>query len=150
MKDKINIPIFLVLLLSICFISGQAQVLHELVLTVDTTEPSSTANHSFTTGSKTTILENSSANRFSIVADVGDSLLWKGKSAGESDETVNVVGINYISGPRIFSSNTLTGKRVVKATIIRGGSEDYVYELLYTLGSDSEVYAVTASIKTRI
>jgi hypothetical protein len=150
MKNKIHIHFFLVVLLGMCFFQGQAQMLHELMLTVDISKPNRTAYHSFSKRSKTTILEKTSANRFTIWADVGDSLLWKAKAAGESKEPVNVVGVNYISGPRIFSSNTLTGKSTVKATIIRGGKEDYVYKLLYTIGSEPKVYDVTASIKTKI
>ena len=150
MKNKIHIHFFWVILLCMCFVHGQAQTLHELVLTVDITKPNSTANHSFNAGSKTTVLEKSSAKRYAIWADVGDSVLWKAKAADESQEPVNVVGVNYISGPRIFSSNILTGKSTVKATIIRGGKEDYVYELQYTLGSNTKVYAVTALIKTKI
>lgn len=150
MKNKILIHFFLVALLGMWFVHGQAQILHEVVLTVDTTKPNDTADHSFNTGSITTILENTSANHFAIWADVGDSMLWKAKAAGESQESVSVVGINYISGPRIFSSNSLTGKSTVKATIIRGGKEYYVYELLYTIGTDTKMYAVTASIKTKI
>ena len=150
MKNKIHIHLFLVLLLSMCFVDGQAQILHELVLTVDIAKPDRTSNHSFNTRNKTTILKKTSANRFAIWADVGDSLLWEAKAAGESKEQVNVVGVNYISGPRIFSSNSLTGKSTIKATIIRGGKEDYVYELLYTIGSETEVYAVPASIRTKI
>jgi hypothetical protein len=76
-------------------------------------------------------------------------VLWKAKAAVESKEPVHVVGINYLSGPRIFSSNALTGKSTVKGTIIRGGKEDYVYKIHYTLGSDTKVYAVTAVIKTK-
>jgi hypothetical protein len=129
-------------------VHGQAQTLHELVLTVDITKPDNVANNSFSTGNNT-ILENSSKNRFAIKAEVGDSVLWKAKAAGESQVPVHVVGVNYISGPRIFSSNTLTGKSTVKGTIIRGGKENYVYKLHYTLGSDTKVYVVTAAIMTK-
>lgn len=136
------------MLLGICWVPGQAQTLHELVLTVDITKPKSEVNSSFSAGNNT-IIENSSVNRFTIWAEVGDSVLWKAQAAGEPEVPVNVVGINYLGGPRIFSSNTLTGNNTVKATIIRGGKEDYVYKLEYTLGSDSKVYAVTALIKTK-
>ena len=150
MKNKIHIDFFLVVLLSMWLVHGDAQMLHELVLTVDTTKPNSTADHSFSIGSNTTILGNASTKHFAIWADVGDSLIWKAKAAGESQESVTVVGVNYISGPRIFSSNSLTGKSTVKATIIRGGKEDYVYELQYTIGSENKIYAVIATIKTKI
>jgi hypothetical protein len=43
----------------------------------------------------------------------------------------------------------LTGKSTIKGTIIRGGKEDYVYKLHYTLGSDTKVYVVTAIIMTK-
>ncbi len=149
MKNKANLKFFLAMLLGMCWVHGQAQSLHELVLTVDMTEQNGVANSSFSAGTNTTVVQNSSSNRFAIWAEVGDSVLWKAKSAGESQLPVNVVGVNYISGPRIFSSNTLTGSNTVKATIIRGGNEDYVYRLQYTLGSDTKVYEVTALIKTK-
>ena len=149
MKHKIDIQFFLVLLLGLWMVQGQAQTLHELVLTVDPIKPNSEANLSFSAGSTTTVIENGAGKRFAIWADVGDSVLWKAKAAGESQVPVHVVGVNYSSGPRIFSSNTLTGKSTVKATIIRGGKEDYVYKLHYTLGSDTKVYLVTALIKTK-
>ena len=123
MKYKIYINFFLVLLLGLWMVRGQAQTLHELVLTVDITNPSNVANNSFSAGNNT-IMASSSKNHF-------------------------VVGVNYISGPRIFSSNTLTGKSTVKGTIIRGGKENYVYKLHYTLGSDTKVYVVTAAIMTK-
>jgi hypothetical protein len=149
MNNKIQINIFLVLFMGLWLVQGQAQTLHELVLTVDPTKPNAVANTSFSAGNNTTILENKSGKRFAIWAEVGDSVLWKAKAAVESQEPVHVVGINYLSGPRIFSSNALTGKSTVKGTIIRGGKEDYVYKIHYTLGSDTKVYAVTAVIKTK-
>ncbi|WP_281541728.1 hypothetical protein [Maribacter aestuarii] len=149
MKHKINIQFFLVLLLGLWMLQGQAQTLHEVVLTVDAIKPNSEANLSFSAGSTTTVIEKATGKRFAIWADVGDSVLWKAKAAGESQVPVHVVGVNYRSGPRIFSSNTLTGKSTVKATIIRGGKEDYVYELQYSLGSDTKLYQVTAVIKTK-
>tara|TARA_R110002126_G_scaffold125100_2_gene267351 strand:- start:281 stop:727 length:447 start_codon:yes stop_codon:yes gene_type:complete len=148
MKYKIYIKFFLVLLLGLWIVHGQAQTLHELVLTVDITNPSNVANNSFSAGNNT-IMASSSKNHFAIKAEVGDSVLWKAKAAGESQVPVHVVGVNYISGPRIFSSNTLTGKSTVKGTIIRGGKENYVYKLHYTLGSDTKVYVVTAAIMTK-
>jgi hypothetical protein len=148
MKNKAYIKFILIVLLGICWFNGQAQTLHELVLTVDTTVPNSEGNNSFSVGNNTTI-ENSSLHRFTIWAEVGDSVLWTAKAAGDSKVPVNVVGVNYMGGPRIFSSNTLTGGNTIKATIIRGGKEDYVYQLQYTLGSDTKVYAVTALIKTK-
>ena len=149
MKNKIYIKFFLVVFLGLWMVQGQAQTLHELVLTVDITKPNNVANNFFSAGDNTTILESSSGNRFAIRAEVGDSVLWKAKAAGESQVPVHVVGVNYISGPRIFSSNTLTGKSTIKGTIIRGGKENYVYKLHYTLGSDTKVYAVTAIIMTK-
>lgn len=145
MKNKTYLKFVLILLLGLCWVQGQAQIQHELVLTVDVDKASS----SLSTGTTTAVVEGSAVNRFGIWAEVGDSVLWKAKTSGEPEVPVNVVGVNYISGPRIFSSNTLTGKSFVKATIIRGGKEDYVYRLQYTIGSDAKVYAVTALIKTK-
>lgn len=149
MKYKIDIQFFLVLLLGLWALQGQAQTLHELVLTVDPIKPNSEANLSFSVGSSTTVVKKATGKRFAIWADVGDTVLWKAKAAGESQVPVHVVGVNYKSGPRIFSSNSLTGKSTVKATIIRGGKEDYVYELHYSLGSDTKVFHVTALIKIK-
>lgn len=149
MKHKIHIQFFLMLLLGLWMVQGQAQTLHELVLTVDPIKPNSEANRSFSAGSTTTVIEKGAGKRFGIWADVGDSVLWKAKAGGESQVPVHIVGVNYSSGPRIFSSNALTGKSTVKATIIRGGKEDYVYKLRYAVGSDTKVYQVTALIKTK-
>lgn len=149
MKNKTYLKLVLLLLIGLCWVHGEAQAMHELVLTVDTTKPNSAANCSFSAETATTVIENGAGKRFAIWAEVGDSVLWKAKAQGESKVPVNVVGVHYISGPRIFSSNTLNGDSIVKATIIRGGKEDYVYKLQYTLGSDSKVYAVTALIKTK-
>lgn len=149
MKNKANLKFFLAMLLGMCWVQGQAQSLHELVLTVDLTEQNGEINSSFSTSNKTTIVENSATDSFAIWAEVGDTILWKARSAGDAQVPVQVVGVNYISGPRIFSSNTLTGNNTVRATIIRGGKEDYVYRLQYTLGSDPKVYAVTSMIKTK-
>ncbi|WP_047418299.1 hypothetical protein [Cellulophaga sp. Hel_I_12] len=149
MKNKAYLKFILVLLLGMSWFQGQAQTLHELVLTVDTTMPNSEGNNSFSAGNNTTI-ENSSLNRFTIWAEVGDSVQWTAKAAGDSKVPVKIIGVSYMGGPRIFSSNTLTGGgNTIKATIIRGGKEDYVYTLQYTLGSDTKVYAVTALIKTK-
>ncbi|ALM08841.1 hypothetical protein SB49_14325 [Sediminicola sp. YIK13] len=149
MKKRIYLKFLLIVFLGLCWVNGQAQTLHQLVLTVDMTKPNSAPNSSFSAGNNTTVVENSSPNRFAIWAEVGDSVLWEAKSAGEAQVPVNVVGVNYVGGPRIFSSNTLTGSNSVKATIIRGGKEDYVYRLQYTIGTDTKVYAVTALIKTK-
>lgn len=149
MENKTYLKLVLVVLLGLCWVHGQAQTQHELVLTVDTTQPNSLVNLSFSAGTTTNVIENDAGKRFAISADVGDSVLWKAQAKGDSKVPVNVVGVNYIGGPRIFSSNTLTGDTSVKATIIRGGKEDYVYKLQYTIGSDSKVYAVTALIKTK-
>lgn len=149
MKKRIYLKFLLSAFLGLCWVNGQAQTLHQLVLTVDMTKPNSAPSSSFSAGTNTTVVENSSPDRFAIWAEVGDSVLWKAKSTGESQVPVNVVGVNYVGGPRIFSSNTLTGNNTVKATIIRGGKEDYVYKLQYTIGADTKLYAVTALIKTK-
>ncbi len=142
-------PLFLLLIFSCCVVNTKAQELHKLILTVDIDSPNQQEKQSLSSESNTSFLIKSKGENFTVWANVGDSVLWKAKSSDKSTDPINIIGVHYVSGPRIFTSNTLTGDGTITATIVRGGEEDYVYDLLYTIGSDPEIYTITAAIKTK-
>lgn len=146
---KAVLKLVLIMVLTFSFVKVQAQTVHELILNVDTTKQDKVANSSFTKGSNTAIIENSSSTKFGILAEVGDTVLWKAVSSTEPQVPVKITGVTYLGGPRIFSANNLSGTEMVKATIIRGGKNLYVYKLSFKVGSDATEYTLTSKIKIK-
>jgi len=123
-----------------------AQAVHEITLNVDTKNPDPAKTCYFKVGKTTSVLNNTPAN-FTIFAQVGDNIVWKGVSSTEPNTPVNVAAIKYISGPRIFSSDVIKGSESVKATVIRGGKTPYKYQLQFSVGSNTSMYTIEPKIQ---
>jgi len=123
-----------------------AQAVHEITLNVDTKNPDPAKTCYFKVGKTTSVLNNTPAN-FTIFAQVGDNIVWKGVSSTEPNIPVNVVAIKYISGPRIFSSDIIKGGESAVATVIRGGKPAYKYQIQYSIGANTVIYTIEPKIQ---
>lgn len=128
--------------------TSYAQATREIILNVDTKNPTPSSACYFTTDPNTSVLDNSSPESFTILANVGDNIVWRGTSSTDPSTTVNIKLIKYSRGPRIFSRNDIPGEGTVQATIIRGGQEAYKYEIHFTIGGPGRVYKIDPKIKT--
>jgi hypothetical protein len=124
-----------------------AQEVHKVELMVDTRSEAPDKSLSFKVGQHTTILEGQKQFPFAFFARVGDQIKWSAVSSTETSVPVSIIGLKYIKGPRIFSSDVLHGKNGVEATIIRGGEERYTYQLLFKIGSATKVYTISSQIQ---
>ena len=150
MKNKIFLKFIVTIACIGTFLHGYAQQTHEILLKVDGNNPSTKKGWSLTSGANTTVLGNGSFDDFSIVADVGDTVTWKGITPVNKSMSVHILGVDYLGGPRIFSANSLLGKDITKATIIRGGKELYTYQLKFRVGESSKIYVIKSKIKIRM
>ena len=146
---KLNRISFFVFILTIAVASHglYAQSEHDITLNVDTKNPDPAKACFFEAGKATTVLNNSSPGTFTIFAQVGDNIIWKGVSSTEPNTPVNIAAIKYISGPRIFSSDLIKGSESVKATVIRGGKSPYKYQLQFSIGSNTAIYTIESKIQ---
>ena len=124
-----------------------AQAAHEITLHVDTKNPNPGKTCHFNVGKNTTVLNNSSPETFTIFAQVGDNIVWKGASSTEPNIPVKITAIKYISGPRIFTSDTIKGDKLVQATVIRGGKTPYKYQIQFSIGSNSGTFTIDPKIQ---
>ncbi|MBT8182589.1 MAG: hypothetical protein KJO53_13485 [Eudoraea sp.] len=145
---KLNKTNFLVLVIIVALASHglYAQSVHEITLNVDTKNPDPAKTCYFKVGKTTSVLNNTPAN-FTIFAQVGDNIKWKGVSSTESNTPVRIRAIKYISGPRIFSSDVIKGGESAEATVIRGGKTPYKYQLQFSVGSNTSMYTMEPKIQ---
>lgn len=129
-------------------INLHAQAAHEITLNVDTKNPNPGKAYFFKAGKSTKVLNNNSPEAFTIFAQVGDNIIWKGVSSTEPDIPINITAIKYISGPRIFTSDSIKGDKLVQATVIRGGKAPYKYQIQFSVGSNTEIYTINSKIQT--
>lgn len=125
----------------------QAQSAHEITLNVDTKNPNPGKACFFKVGRGTTVINNSSPETFTIFAEVGDNIVWRGVSSTEPNTPVSIRAIKYISGPRIFTSDTIKGDELVQATVIRGGKAPYKYQIQFSVGSRTGMYTIDPKIQ---
>jgi len=144
--NKINWIVF-VLTVLVATNNLYAQAAHEITLNVDTKNPNPGKACFFMAGKGTTVLNNSSPETFTIFAQVGDNIIWKGVSSTEPNTPVRITAIKYISGPRIFTSDTIKGDKLVQATVIRGGKAPYKYQIQFSIGSGSGIYTIDPKIQ---
>jgi len=128
-------------------INLHAQATHEITLSVDTKNPNPGKACFFKVGNSTTVLNNNSPETFTIFARVGDNIVWKGLSSTEPNIPVRITAIKYISGPRIFTSDSIKGDKLVQATVIRGGKAPYKYQIQFSVGSNTEIYTIESKIQ---
>jgi hypothetical protein len=145
-RNKIS-WIFFVLTMVLAADGLNAQAAHEITLNVDTKNPNPGKACFFMAGKNTTVLNNSSPETFTIFAQVGDNIVWKGVSSTEPNIPVKITAITYISGPRIFTSDTIKGDKFVQATVIRGGKAPYKYQIQFSVGSNSGIYTIDPKIQ---
>ncbi len=152
-KHKKQILSHLALVFIFSFGMAVGQETHKITLHVDTgalhNSQNADADSYFTTGPETEVLENSSAENFTILVDVGDNIVWNGVSTSGS-EAVNIKKIKYKRGARIFSSDEVDGEANVEATIIRGSTaKGYVYTIQFQVGESNRVYSIDPIIITK-
>ncbi len=140
---KVFVVFTLVLLSSKSF----AQDVHQITLLVDTKNKVPEKTYTMKAGDNTTVLNANAQDAFTIFARVGDQIKWNAVSSSEPDVSVAINQIKYISGPRIFSSDLIQGKNTTQATVIRGGNEMYVYQIQFTIGTDSKMYSISPKIQ---
>jgi hypothetical protein len=150
-KKKIFRHLALGLLFSCGMAAGQAT--HKITLHVDTgtlnNNQTAAASSYFTVGPETEVLDNSSAENFTILVDVGDNIVWNGTSTSGS-VAVKIKKIKYKKGARIFSSDEIDGEANVEAGVIRGSTANgYVYTLQFQVGESNRVYTIDPIIKTK-
>ena len=141
----------LVFIFSCGMAAGQAT--HKITLHVDTgalyNNQNAAATSYFTAGPETEVLDNSAAENFTILVDVGDNIVWNGVSTSGS-VAVKIKKIKYKRGARIFSSDEVDGEANVEAIIIRGSTANgYVYTLQFQVGESNRVYSIDPIIKTK-
>ena len=146
---KVTKTLFVVLAFSVLgsIVTSYAQKTQEITLNVDTKNPNPVTTSYFTTDPNTSVLDNSSPEAFTILANVGDNILWRGTSSTDPNAAVKIKLIKYSRGPRIFSRNDIPGEGTVQATIIRGGQDTYKYEIHFTIGGPGPVYKIDPKIK---
>lgn len=144
--NKISWIVF-VLTVLVATIDLYAQAAHEITLNVDTKNPNPGKACYFKVGKNTTVLNNNSPETFTIFARVGDNIVWKGVSSTEPNIPVKITAITYISGPRIFTSDTIKGDKLVQATVIRGGKTPYKYQIQFSVGSNTGMYTIDPKIQ---
>ncbi|MGB5646243.1 hypothetical protein [Muriicola sp.] len=123
------------------------QDVHEITLLVDTKNSVPEKAYELKAGNKTTVLNSSTQDTFTIFASVGDQIKWKALSSSELDVPVTINHIKYLSGPRIFSSDLIQGKKITQATIIRGGSELYTYQIEFKIGTSAQVHTIISKVR---
>ncbi len=84
---------------------------------------------------------------FVLTASVGDQIRWAGVSSSGAEGGVRITRIKYLSGPRIFSKDLITGNSALQATVIRGGNAPYVYEIHFALDDKSKEEVITSRIQ---
>ena len=94
-RNKIS-WIFFVLTMVLAADGLNAQAAHEITLNVDTKNPNPGKACFFMAGKNTTVLNNSSPETFTIFAQVGDNIVWKGVSSTEPNIPVKITAITYI------------------------------------------------------
>lgn len=145
--NKINWIVFV--LTMVLAINGlYAQAAHEITLNIDTKNSNPEKAYFFKAGKSTKVLNNSSPEAFTIFAQVGDNIIWKGVSSTEPDIPIKITLIKYISGPKIFTSDSIKGDKLVQATVIRGGKAPYKYQIQFSVGSNTEIYTINSKIQT--
>jgi hypothetical protein len=147
MKLKRISWIVFVLIITATLHGLNAQAAHEITLNADTKNPNPGKACFFKVGKGTTILNNSSPETFTIFAQVGDNIVWKGVSSTEPNIPVRIRAIKYISGPRIFTSDVIKGDKHVQATVIRGGKVPYKYQIQFRVGSNTTIYTIDPKIQ---
>ena len=147
-QNKISWLVFL-MTITVTVHGLNAQAAHEITLNVDTKNPNPEKACFFKAGKNTTVLNNSSPETFTILAQVGDNIVWKGVSSTEPNIPVRITAIKYISGPRIFSSDIIKGDKPAQATVIRGGKTPYKYQIQFSVGSNTTIYTIDPKIQIR-
>ncbi|NER11303.1 hypothetical protein SAMN06265375_103342 [Muriicola jejuensis] len=130
---------------AIALLAGEvalAQDLHTVVLELDPRDqnPSSSLTLSLN-GAK------SPPAHFVLKARVGDQIRWKAITSSEDEGDVRITRIQYLSGPRIFSKDLITGNSALQATVIRGGNAPYVYKIHFALDDQSKEEVITSRIQ---
>jgi len=90
--------------------------------------------------------KDSSNEEFTIYANVGDIIIWKGLPYGESTEgdIVNITGIHHRNGNDIFSKNMLSGnggepEKVVGLVLnLAPKGMEYKYKIFFTVIHDGK------------
>lgn len=145
MKTTIQILLtFTFLLFSFCMESN-AQTDRTITLYVNTAEIVKPDVNSFCDFGQS---DGSSNEDFTIIAEVGDTIIWKGESTSSGDDIVNITAINHQGGKNIFDRNVLNGNgdspetvsgEVLYKTVDENGNKNYKYTIFFTVSNNGQI-----------
>jgi len=139
--------VLLAFLFVLCIYTGTAQEVHRIKILIDTKNTSPEKAIQWSAGENTKVLDSGERDTYTIFAQVGDHIHWKAISLTEPEIPVRITRLKYISGPRIFSRDLIPVGEDTQATVIRGGSEYYSYEIQFKIGKDPKLYSTSSKIK---
>lgn len=132
---------------------GQATTTHEITLRVDTANfnrQNPEASCEFVAGENTEVLVASPASEFTIVAEVGDTIHWRGVSSSGEGVTVDIKKIKYALGVNLFPVDEMDGIDMVQGTITKGNQgDDYKYVISFKIGDSGAVYRIDPKIQVK-
>lgn len=156
MKSTIRLLILIIVLLvtSACCQDKQT---HTITLFVNTAEILDQNVNNFSNfGQK----DGSSNEDYTVDANIGDTIIWRGVSTSSDEDIVNITSINHEGGKNIFDKNVLQGNEedpeevigVVKYNSIdtRTNKKKYKYKIKFTVINNGEKRNGTFHIDPKI
>jgi hypothetical protein len=87
--------------------------------------------------------DGSSNENYTITANIGYTIIWRGKSTSSSEDRVNITSINHRGGKNVFDRNVINGNgadpeevmgTILYTTIDKKGKKDlYKYTIKFTV-----------------
>ncbi|WP_372946384.1 hypothetical protein [Muriicola sp.] len=137
------------ILLVICLLWNPitAQEVHHITLRIDTKNFTPEKALSWAVGDNSRVLNTGKGGAFTVLASVGDHIHWEAVSLSDRDVPVKIRHVRYVKGPRIFSRNLIPGGEEMQATVIRGGEQDYMYDLVFRIGHSDQDHVTRSCIR---
>lgn len=139
--------VFILLSLYLWSIPITAQEVHRITLRIDTKNSTPEKSLQWAVGDNSHVLNTGKGGAFTVLASVGDHIHWEVVSVSDVDIPVRIEHVQYVKGPRIFSRDLIPGGEEMQATVIRGGEEDYMYDLVFRIGNSDKDHTVSSCIR---
>ncbi len=139
--------VYLIFVTCLLWIPITAQEIHHITLRIDTKNSTPEKALQWAVGHNSHVLNTGKGGAFTVLASVGDHIKWEAVSLSDRDVPVRIKHVRYVKGPRIFSRNLIEGGEDMKATVIRGGQEDYMYDLVFQIGNSDQDHVTRSCIR---